>query len=48
MEGGPGIQVHVEQQTDVHVEELWRNAVQKLLYGSPIAVEGAKVSVGHD
>lgn len=46
LEGRSTIQVHVEQETEIHVEELWRDAVQVLLYGSHIQVEGAKVSVG--
>lgn len=47
LEGYSAIQVHVEQETEVHTEELWRDAVQVLLYGSHITVEGAKVSVGN-
>jgi hypothetical protein len=33
LDGQAGIEVFVEQETKVHTEELWREAVQVLLYG---------------
>ena len=48
LEGHSAIRIHVEQETVVYTEERWRDAVQVLLYGSPIAVERAQVSVNRD
>jgi len=39
-----GVQVLVEQKTEVYTEELWREAVQVLLYGSPAVEISSSVS----
>lgn len=45
--GYSGIRVRVTEEKQVHTEELWRGAVQKMLYGGHLT-EGTQSAVGSD